>query len=125
MLEISFLIIISHKNGGFEHPATLVVGENEAFVLLNVREKEERSLSTKMLMRGRLKKLEYEAGKTFTGVFKGEPEVRLPLKAFKFVTIGGSDISKARLHGTLKLRVECTVGPTHMPPSICMLDIVL
>ena len=126
-MELNEKNIFSMANRGFEHPAKLVVAEDQAYVVLTLRDMDERSQSTGKLMRGRLKKLEYHTAKGFVCAFDddGGSYVKLPLAAFEFTNISGSDKRQAKLHGTLLLGVECTTGIGHMPHSFCMLDIVM
>ncbi len=127
-MEMNDNKIFSMANRGFEHPAKLVITRDEAYVLLTVRDMDERSLSTGELMRGRLKRLEYRTGSGFVCAYDDKTDsayVRLPLAAFRFTNISGSDKRKAVLHGILVLGVECTTGIGHMPHSTCVLDIVM
>jgi Mn-dependent DtxR family transcriptional regulator len=116
---------ISMANKGFENPCELVIGENSASVILRVKEMEAHSGMTGKLLSGRVTKLAYFNGKDYVKAYNGGMYVTIPLGAFCFENMARGDSFNNVLHGSVELRVQCSVGPVHMPESLCILTLFM
>lgn len=106
---------ISMANEGFEHPCELIVKNREGLVYLTVRTISAQSASSGKTMEGRIKKIQYlYKGKFFDGGIDGR-YVYFPATALEFISMGkGRD---TLLHGSVCLKMQCSVGDMHMPES--------
>ena len=116
---------ISMANKGFENPCEIVIGENSAGVILRVKEMEAHSGMTGKLLSGRVMKLAYFDGKDYVNAYNGGMYVTIPLEAFSFENMARGDSFNNVLHGSVELRVQCSVGPVHMPESLCILTLFM
>ncbi len=106
---------LSMANRGFENPCELIVKDHEGLVYLAVKTVSAESMSSGKKMEGRLNKMQYlYDGEFRDGGIDGR-YVYFPMTALNFIAMGkGRD---TLLHGSVCLKMQCSVGDMHMPES--------
>ena len=106
---------LSMANQGFENPCELIVKDHEGLVYLAVKTVSAESMSSGKKMEGRVNKMQYlYDGEFRDGGIDGR-YVYFPVTALNFIAMGkGRD---TLLHGSVCLRMQCSVGDMHMPES--------
>lgn len=115
---------ISMANDGFEHPCEVIVRENGGVVLLKAVEMNESSKFNGVKMKGMVKHLKYYDGKEFVEAVVSGGLIQIPLNCFHFVNIGSDTMTRV-LHGSICLKMQCTVGEIHMPESTAIFTIFI
>ena len=114
---------LSMANRGFENPCELIVKDHEGLVYLAVKTVSAESMSSGKKMEGRVNKMQYlYDGEFRDGGIDGR-YVYFPVTALNFIAMGkGRD---TLLHGSVCLKMQCSVGDMHMPEStaICIMFI--
>ena len=114
---------LSMANRGFENPCELIVKDHEGLVYLAVKTVSAESMSSGKKMEGRVNKMQYlYDGEFRDGGIDGR-YVYFPVTALNFIAMGkGRD---TLLHGSVCLKMQCSVGDMHMPEStaICTMFI--
>lgn len=102
-------------NRGFENPCEVIVKDHEGLVYLAAKTVSAQSMSSKNKMEGRIQKLQYlYDGEFRDGGIDGR-YVFFPVTALRFISMGkGRD---TLLHGSVCLKMQCSVGDMHMPES--------
>ena len=106
---------LSMANRGFENPCEVIVKDHEGLVYLAAKTVSAQSMSSKNKMEGRIQKLQYlYDGESRDGGIDGR-YVFFPVTALRFISMGkGRD---TLLHGSVCLKMQCSVGDMHMPES--------
>ena len=106
---------LSMANRGFENPCEVIVKDHEGLVYLAAKTVSAQSMSSKNKMEGRIQKLQYlYDGEFRDGGIDGR-YVFFPVTALRFISMGkGRD---TLLHGSVCLKMQCSVGDMHMPES--------
>lgn len=106
---------LSMANHGFENPCELIVKDHEGLVYLAVKTVSAESMSSGKKMEGRVNKMQYlYDGEFRDGGIDGR-YVYFPVTALNFIAMGkGRD---TLLHGSVCLKMQCSVGDMHMPES--------
>ena len=106
---------LSMANKGFENPCELIVKDHEGLVYLAVKTVSAESMSSGKKMEGRVNKMQYlYDGEFRDGGIDGR-YVYFPVTALNFIAMGkGRD---TLLHGSVCLKMQCSVGDMHMPES--------
>lgn len=106
---------LSMANRGFENPCELIVKDHEGMVYLAVKTVSAESMSSGKKMEGRVNKMQYlYDGEFRDGGIDGR-YVYFPVTALNFTAMGkGRD---TLLHGSVCLKMQCSVGDMHMPES--------
>ena len=106
---------LSMANRGFENPCELIVKDHEGLVYLAVKTVSAESMSSGKKMEGRVNKMQYlYDGEFRDGGIDGR-YVYFPVTALNFIAMGkGRD---TLLHGSVCLKMRCSVGDMHMPES--------
>ena len=106
---------LSMANKGFENPCELIVKDHEGLVYLAVKTVSAESMSSGKKMEGRVNKMQYlYDGEFRDGGIDGR-YVYFPVTALNFIAMGkGRD---TLLHGSVCLKMRCSVGDMHMPES--------
>ncbi|HIS75395.1 MAG TPA: hypothetical protein IAB51_01155 [Candidatus Merdivicinus excrementipullorum] len=106
---------LSMANKGFENPCELIVKDHEGLVYLAVKTVSADSMSSGKKMEGRVNKMQYlYDGEFRDGGIDGR-YVYFPVTALNFIAMGkGRD---TLLHGSVCLKMQCSVGDMHMPES--------
>ncbi len=114
---------LSMANRGFENPCELIVKDHEGLVYLAVKTVSAESMSSGKKMEGQVNKMQYlYDGEFRDGGIDGR-YVYFPVTALNFIAMGkGRD---TLLHGSVCLKMQCSVGDMHMPEStaICTMFI--
>lgn len=106
---------ISMANRGFENPCELIVKDHKGLIYLAVKTLSAESMSSGKRMEGRINKIQYlYDGEFRNGGIDGR-YVYFPVTALHFISMGkGRD---TLLHGSVCLKMQCSVGELHMPES--------
>ncbi|MFW2551490.1 hypothetical protein, partial [Klebsiella pneumoniae] len=86
------------------------------YVLVRAVDMEGSSKLSGAQMRGRVKHLKYFDGRRFIEAAVSGDLIQIPLGYFNFVNIGNDTMTRI-LHGSICLKMQCTVGEIHMPES--------
>ena len=114
---------LSMSNAGFEHPCTLSVQDGIGTIQLKALEITANSAMTGKLMQGRIKSLKYFDSGNFVGADKNASIFSFPASALSFANIG-EGVNQI-LHGIVCLKMQCSVGPVHMPESTAIFTILI
>ena len=114
---------ISMANRGFENPCELIVKEHEGLIYLAVRTVAAESASSGKTMEGRVNKLQYLCEGEFRDAGIDGRYAYFPVTALNFISMGkGRD---TLLHGSMCLRMQCSVGDLHMPESTAVFTLFI
>lgn len=114
---------ISMGNKGFEHPCELIVKDHVGMLYLTVKTVSALSGSSGKRMEGRIQKLQYRMEDAFLDAGKEGRYVYFPASALQFISMGsGRD---QVLHGSVCLKMQCSVGALHMPESTAVFTIFI
>ena len=114
---------LSMSNSGFEHPCILTVTNGEGTIQLRPKEIWARSQMTGQEMIGRVRMLMYSDGMTFKN---GETVIGMhtfPASTLSFLNIGSG--MEQILHGSVCLKMQCSVGTNHMPEATAIFAAML
>ena len=114
---------LSMANAGFEHPGHLVVKGGVGKVQLHAINIVANSPVTKKEMTGKVDQLRYFDHGSFTPAEISGDVITFPAEAITFVNIG-EDINQM-LHGSVCLRIRCSINPIHMPESVSIFNIII
>lgn len=114
---------LSMANAGFEHPGHLVVKGGVGKVQLHAINIHANSPVTKKELTGKVDQLRYFDHGSFTAAEISGDVITFPADALTFVNIG-KDINQV-LHGSVCLRIRCSVNPIHMPESVSIFNMIL
>lgn len=112
---------ISMGNIGFEHPCQLIVKDQEGMIYLMIKTVSAQSASDGRRMEGRVHKMQYWENGQFNNAGIEGRYVYFPINSLTFISMGrGRD---TLLHGSVCLRMQCSVGDMHMPESTAVFTI--
>lgn len=114
---------LSMSNEGFTHPCTLAVSGGVGMVCLRPVDLSARSQMTGREMNGRVRRLMYLDGDTFAPAYDDGSMISFPARTLHFLNIG-SGMGQI-LHGSVCLRMQCSVGTKHMPESTAIFTILI
>lgn len=114
---------ISMANDGFQHPCSLYVKKGIGTVSIKAKGMSRSSQATGLKMTGKISSLKYFDGTRFCDAEKNGDLLSFPAEALEFINMG-DDISRI-LHGSLCMKMTCTVGPMHMPESTAIFTILI
>ena len=114
---------LSMANEGFAHPCTLAVSDGVGMVCLRPVDLSARSQMTGREMNGRVRRLLYLDGSTFAPAYDDGSTISFPARTLHFLNIG-SGVGQI-LHGSVCLRMQCSVGTKHMPESTAIFTILI
>lgn len=102
-------------NRGFENPCEVIVKDHEGLVYLAAKPYPLSLCPVKIKWKERIQKLQYlYDGEFRDGGIDGR-YVFFPVTALRFISMGkGRD---TLLHGSVCLKMQCSVGDMHMPES--------
>ncbi len=115
---------ISMANDGFVHPCEVIIRENGGVILLKAIEMNENSKFNGVKMRGMVQHLKYYDGKEFVEAVVSGGFIQIPLNCFHFVNIGSDTMTRV-LHGSICLKMRCSVGEIHMPESTAIFTVLI
>lgn len=106
---------VSMGNKGFEHPCELIVKDHEGMICLTAKTVSAESMSGGRKMDGRIQKMQYLYDGKYRDSGMDGRYVYFPVTALNFISMGkGRD---TLLHGSVCLKMQCSVGDMHMPES--------
>ena len=114
---------LSMSNGGFEHPCILTVTNGEGTIQLRPKEIWARSQMTGQEMIGRVRMLMYWDGMTFKNAETVNGMLTFPASTLSFLNIGSG--MEQILHGSVCLKMQCSVGTNHMPEAMAIFAAML
>ena len=114
---------LSMANEAFSHPCTLAVANGVGVVRLHPVDLSARSQMTGREMNGRVRRLMYLDGSTFAPAYDDGRVISFPARTLHFLNIG-SGVGQI-LHGSVCLRMQCSVGTKHMPESTAIFTILI
>ena len=114
---------LSMANAGFEHPCVLSVKNGVGTLLLRVKPMRAISARDGQMMQGSVKNLQYLYCDKFIRAEAKGHLISIPADSLHFVNIG-SDVGQI-LHGSVCLRMECSVGSAHMPEAAAIFNILI
>lgn len=114
---------VSMANSGFVHPCELAVYDGKGMIGLKACEMKERSRLNGLEMKGKINSLKYFDGTDFVEAYRGGQDFFLPVECLNFKTIG--DGQGVVLHGSLCLKMKCSVGEVHMPESTAIFTLLV
>lgn len=114
---------LSMSNGGFEHPCILTVTNGEGTIQLRPKEIWARSQMTGQEMIGRVRMLMYWDGMTFKNAETVNGMLTFPASTLSFLNIVSG--MEQILHGSVCLKMQCSVGTNHMPEATAIFAAML
>lgn len=115
--------IVSMANKGFEHPCTLYVEDGKGVIQLQVVNMSEKSVLNGVFMSGMANKFQYfDSGRFVDAEFYGDI-ITFPARVLEFINIGSG--SGQVLHGSVSLRMQCSVGISHMPEAEAFFSMII
>lgn len=114
---------LSMSNGGFEHPCILTVTNGEGTIQLRPKEIWARSQMIGQEMIGRVRMLMYWDGMTFKNADTVNGMLTFPASTLSFLNIGSG--MEQILHGSVCLKMQCSVGTNHMPEATAIFAAML
>lgn len=114
---------LSMSNSGFEHPCILTVTNSEGTIQLRPKEIWARSQMTGQEMIGRVRMLMYWDGMTFKNAETVNGMLTFPASTLSFLNIGSG--MEQILHGSVCLKMQCSVGTNHMPEATAIFAAML
>lgn len=114
---------LSMSNSGFEHPCILTVTNGEGTIQLRPKEIWARSQMTGQEMIGRVRMLMYWDGMTFKSAETVNGMLTFPASTLSFLNIGSG--MEQILHGSVCLKMQCSVGTNHMPEATAIFAAML
>lgn len=114
---------LSMSNSGFEHPCILTVTNGEGTIQLRPKEIWARSQMTGQEMIGRVRMLMYWDGMTFKNAETVNGMLTFPASMLSFLNIGSG--MEQILHGSVCLKMQCSVGTNHMPEATAIFAAML
>lgn len=114
---------LSMANEGFAHPCTLLVKNGKGWIQLRAVPITAKSGSSGEVMQGRVHMVEYfDVGRYVSAALRGNV-ISIPAEVLNFVNIG-EGVGQV-LHGSVPLRMNCSVGTLHMPESQAIFTILI
>ena len=114
---------LSMSNSGFKHPCILTVTNGEGTIQLRPKEIWARSQMTGQEMIGRVRMLMYWDGMTFKNAETVNGMLTFPASTLSFLNIGSG--MEQILHGSVCLKMQCSVGTNHMPEATAIFAAML
>lgn len=106
---------VSMANKGFEHPCILTVENGEGIVQLKILPMSEKSVLDGISMSGEVNRFEYfDSGRFVSAEFYGSV-ITFPARVLSFINVGEG--MGQILHGSVYIKMQCSVGIAHMPES--------
>ena len=114
---------LSMANEGFEHPCSIVVKDGKGVIRLRAVDVSFKSLTTGREMNGRVRDLRYMENGEFHPAAQDGEWLSFPAEAVSFLNMG-TGIGQI-LHGSVCIRMRCSVGTKHMPESTAVFTIIV
>ena len=114
---------LSMESAGFVHPCTLAEAGGVGTVCLHPVDASACSQMTGRGMNGRVRRLMYLDGDTFSPAYDDGSTISFPARTLHFLNIG-SGMGQI-LHGSVCLRMQCSVGTKRVPESTAIFTILI
>lgn len=114
---------ISMANAGFEHPCELVVRNGTGMIHMRALTISANSGKSGILMQGKVKTVKYNYNNSYIDAEKNGDTICFPAECLNFLNIG-SGVDQI-LHGSVCLKMKCSVGVIHMPESTAIFTILI
>lgn len=114
---------LSMGNEGFEQPCVLNIKNGIGTVNLRAIDVTAKSASSGDLMSGKIKSMKYLCNGEYENAEINGDILHFPASVMNFVNIGsGAD---QILHGSICVKMQCSVGDLHMPESVAIFTILI
>ena len=117
------VVVESQAYSGFLDNVYNAVANGVGMVRLHPVALSARSQMTGREMNGRVRRLMYLDGSTFAPAYDDGSTISFPARTLHFLNIG-SGVGQI-LHGSVCLRMQCSVGTKHMPESTAIFTILI
>lgn len=114
---------LSMGNNGFEQPCVLNVKDGTGTINLRAIDMNEKSALNGKLMSGKINSLKYLCNGEYANAEINGDILQFPASVLNFVNIG-SGIDQI-LHGSVCVKMQCSVGTLHMPESVAIFTILI
>ena len=114
---------LSMANEGFEHPCSIIVKNGKGIIRLKAVDVSFKSLATGKEMNGKVRDLRYMKNGEFYPAEQDGEWLSFPAEAVSFLNMG-TGIGQI-LHGSVCIRMRCSVGTKHMPESTAIFTIIV
>ena len=114
---------VSMANQAFAHPGSLVVKNGVGMLYLRILNLTAKSPFTMQEITGKVSGCQYMVGGEFIPAEMNEDIVAFPASALNFVNIGAN--MNQILHGSVCLKMTCSVSMTHTPQVVAIFTMLL
>lgn len=114
---------LSMANDGFEHPGRLVVKNGCGKIYLRISVIEASSPVSCTPIAGKAVSVKYMENSEFINAELSNDIVSFPASSLDFINIG-ENISQV-LHGSVYLKIKCSIGAVHMPESTAVFNMMM
>ena len=114
---------ISMGNDGFEHPCVLNIKNGLGTINLHAINLTAKSPLTGKLMNGKIKSMKYMCNGEYENAEINGDILQFPASVLDFVNMGSG--AGQILHGSTCIKIQCSVGPLHMPESVAIFTILI
>ena len=114
---------ISMANDGFEHPGYLEVKNGVGKIKIRAIDMKSKSPITNEKIDGKVDSIKYYFNGEFISADTTNDIITFPAETLQFINIG-TGINQI-LHGSVYIKIRCTVYPVHMPESLAVFTIIL
>lgn len=114
---------ISMANDGFEHPGYLEVENGVGKIKIRAIDIKSKSPITNLTMRGKVDSIKYYFNGEFVAANTSNDIITFPAESIQFINIG-KGINQI-LHGSVYIKIRCTVYPIHMPEAMAVFTMIL
>lgn len=115
---------LSMANEGFAHPCRLIIKNGTGNVYLQAVNVTAMSKLNGAMMRGHVRSMQYLGSDgEFTDCKKEDNCFVFPISSMSFINMG--DGIGQVLHGSICIKVQCSVGTNHMPESKAIFTIII
>ena len=114
---------ISMANDGFEHPCELVGKKSKGLIRLKAVSVVRSSTIDGKKMQGKICNMKYFDGAAFCDAERNGDFLQFPAEMLQFINMG-SGIG-TMFHGSVCLKMDCSVGPLYMPESTANITIMI
>lgn len=114
---------LSMANKGFEHPGYLIVRNGVGKIRLRSVELTAKSPVLNKMIKGRVDSLSYYHNGIFIPAETSNNIITFPAEMVNFVNMG-TGVNQF-LHGSMNVKLNCTVSPVHMPESEAVFTMIL
>ncbi len=114
---------LSMANDGFEHPGRLVVKNGCGKIYLRISVIEASSPVSCAPLTGKAVSVKYMENSEFINAELSNDIVSFPASSLDFINIG-ENISQV-LHGSVYLKIKCSIGAVHMPESTAVFNMMM